>query len=680
MKTKSISSLILISASFFLPSIAPAFEVLGTGTASLIGGDLTDPEDDGIDDNGAGLGFNATFFATSGNFNGNGGPFQVFSNSLTDPVTGSGNGHKYCCGQAPFTIGATLPAAYTLTHFTLSSTNDSPGRDPDVYRLQGSNDTTDGNNGTWTDIYVYDNDGGTTGQTATQMRLFPGNTQFTARNQVIRFNGGGDDFDTPASFSSFRIVMESASGWVGLGDPADPVDALALAEIELFGTLDIVDEDLDGMDDLWEQAVADSDPDDAILSKDDLLPDVDLDGDTLTNLEEFIFPQTDPLNPDSDGDDLRDDVETGDGTFDSLVTDTGTNPNDDDSDNDGLLDGVETNDGTNDGPTDRGTHPLLPDSDGDFSDDGAEVMAGTDPNDPASNPAGIHVLGVGAGAFLGGDLTDPEDDGTQEGLNFNATFFATTGGDFVGNGDPFDVFTNTSGGNGNKFCCNGAPFAIGATLAEPYVLTHFTLSSSNDSPGRDPDVYRVQGSNDTTNGIDGTWTDIYVYDNDGGLVPTGTAVEHRLFPGNTQFPARDVVLRFDGGGIDFETPAAYTSFRINMESASGWVGGGNPGDPVDALALGEFELFGTPGAALPLEISEINYDQIEDRFRFTWNSRPGKTYSLKWSLDLINWDNEIDDNIPSQGEITIFPAIDQSGSLNPLPGGQRLFYRIEENP
>ncbi|MEJ6728545.1 MAG: hypothetical protein QNK83_05190, partial [Akkermansiaceae bacterium] len=619
MKTQSITPLFLFTASLLLPSVVPAFEILGTGNDALLGGDLTDPEDDGADDDASGTGFSATFFATTGNFNGNGGAFQVFSNSLTDPATGSGNGHKFCCNPAPFTIGATLPVKYVLTHFTLASTNDSPGRDPDVYRLQGSNDTTDGSDGTWADIYVYDNDGGTTGMTATQMRLFAGNTQFTARNQVIRFDGGGVDFETPSSFSSYRIQMESASGWVGEGDPADPTDALALAEIELFGTLDIVDTDTDGMDDNWEQTVIDADPDDALVTLADVAPDADLDGDNLTNLEEFTFPQTNPLNPDSDGDSLNDDIETGDGTFDDLATDTGTDPNDDDTDNDGLLDGVETNDGTNDGPLDRGTHPLIADTDGDTFGDNDEVIANTDPNNISSNPRGLNILGVGAGAFLGGDLTDPEDDGTQEGLNFNAIFFATAGGDFIGNGDAFDVFTNTSGGNTHKFCCNPSPFFIGATLVEPHVLTHFTLSSSNDSPGRDPDVYRIQGSNDTTDGNDGTWTDIYVYDNDGGLVPSGTVVTHREFAGNTQFLGRDMVLRFDGGGVDFETPAAYSSFRINMESASGWVGSGNPGDPADALALGEFEIFGTPASAGPLAISAIDYDVSGDNFRFTWN-------------------------------------------------------------
>ncbi|YCM42806.1 PEP-CTERM sorting domain-containing protein [Verrucomicrobiaceae bacterium 227] len=229
MKSKPLLKTFGICAVLMSPA-ANAYTVLGTGTEALLGGDLTDPDNNGVDDDANGTGFEATFFATSGNFSGNGGAFQVFSNTL------GGNGHKFCCNPAEFVIGAILAEPHVLTHFTLSSTNDSPGRDPDVYHIQGSNDTTTGFDGTWTDIYVYDNDGGTTGQTATQMRLFPGNTQFSERNQVLRFDGDGADYATPAAYSSFRINMLSASGWVGLGDPNDPGDALALAEIEFFGT------------------------------------------------------------------------------------------------------------------------------------------------------------------------------------------------------------------------------------------------------------------------------------------------------------------------------------------------------------------------------------------------------------------------------------------------------------
>lgn len=69
--------------------IAQAEEILGTGTASLIGGDLTDPEDDGAPD--ADQGYNATFTSSEEpGFGGGEFAFNVFDNQL-----GGGNA-KWC--------------------------------------------------------------------------------------------------------------------------------------------------------------------------------------------------------------------------------------------------------------------------------------------------------------------------------------------------------------------------------------------------------------------------------------------------------------------------------------------------------------------------------------------------------------------------------------------------------
>ena len=130
----------------------------------------------------------------------------------------------------------------------------------------------------------------------------------------------------------------------------------------------------------------------------------DFDDDGLTNHSEITTtsptdPQTDPLNPDTDGDGMQDGWEVangldptgsggengaagdpdGDGLTNAQEAALGTKPNDADSDDDGLEDGEEVQ---------RGTDPNTPDSDEDGLEDGEDA----DPRDnaitwkPASEP------------------------------------------------------------------------------------------------------------------------------------------------------------------------------------------------------------------------------------------------------------------------------------------------------
>ena len=113
------------------------------------------------------------------------------------------------------------------------------------------------------------------------------------------------------------------------------------------------------------------------------------------------------------------------------------------------------------------------------------------------------VLGVGTDSLLGGDLTDPEDDGNPEADDgYNAIFTANEEPGFAGGEFAFNVFDNTLGPGNAKWCCGvggGIPdegLHVTAEFEDIYALTHFTVSSANDVPGRDPTVWEVQGSND----------------------------------------------------------------------------------------------------------------------------------------------------------------------------------------
>lgn len=117
--------------------------VLGTGTAALLGGDLTDPENDISDTDGVGTGFNwLNATASSRAFFGTGlqsdatsmGAFDVFDNRL-GPVN-----DKWCCDAPPAHVTLEFPGTVSLTHFTIASSEDGPQRDPVDWQIQGSND------------------------------------------------------------------------------------------------------------------------------------------------------------------------------------------------------------------------------------------------------------------------------------------------------------------------------------------------------------------------------------------------------------------------------------------------------------------------------------------------------------------------------------------------------------
>ena len=128
----------------------------------------------------------------------------------------------------------------------------------------------------------------------------------------------------------------------------------------------------------------------------------DTDGDGLkdkveTNTGIFVSATNTGTNPnavDTDGDGINDDKETGTGIFVSAAN-TGTNPNVADTDSDGLTDKQEI-----DGVNGFKSNPFLIDTDGDLVSDFNEVNAtpSTDPNDPSKYPSGSGTPVVAAEA------------------------------------------------------------------------------------------------------------------------------------------------------------------------------------------------------------------------------------------------------------------------------------------
>ena len=182
------------------------------------------------------------------------------------------------------------------------------------------------------------------------------------------------------------------------------------------------------------------------------------------------------------------------------------------------------------------------------------------------------VLGVGTDSLLGGDLTDPEDDGAPEAdEGYNAIFSANEEPGFAGGEFSFNVFDNLLGPSNDKWCCGrggGIPeegLHVTAEFEEAYVLTHFTVSSANDVPARDPTVWEVQGSNDGEN-----FTTIFARDGD---ALWSERLQVILFEAGTDFDVQDTGYRF---------------FRhVTFDTAS------NPNGAY--FQIGEIEYFGNAG-------------------------------------------------------------------------------------
>ena len=184
------------------------------------------------------------------------------------------------------------------------------------------------------------------------------------------------------------------------------------------------------------------------------------------------------------------------------------------------------------------------------------------------------VLGTGTSNLLGGDLTDPENDGTDgSNSNWNWTSIDASSEESWSGEGSFNVFDNKVGSGDSKWCCNGPTQWISVGFSQAYVLTHFTITSGNDVSGRDPDIFKIQGSN---NGSD--WTDIYSYSND-GTSPWGST--------------RQRVIKWTGGGDDYATPSAYSYFRYYVTSV---VSG-------SMHQINEIEYFGTADATPTLSSS-----------------------------------------------------------------------------
>ncbi|MDB6136418.1 MAG: hypothetical protein JWM59_4661 [Verrucomicrobiales bacterium] len=224
------------------------------------------------------------------------------------------------------------------------------------------------------------------------------------------------------------------------------------------------------------------------------------------------------------------------------------------------------------------------------------------------NGATMEVLGTETGSLIGGDLTDPENDGDEvagpEDPSWNwKSITSNNEPGFEGGEFSYNVFDNQLAGGNGKWCCDDAteeaPKNITVEFFEPVRLTHFTVSSANDSPDRDPLTWQIQGSNDGE-----TFEPIFVHDSDESQWGD---VRHQVNKYTLTNPAKPYTF------IRFEcTRTSGTLYQVGEIEYFGEFGLGVP----------KIELIGTGTAALigsDLTDPDNNGDEVAGPTDLSWN-------------------------------------------------------------
>lgn len=390
------------------------------------------------------------------------------------------------------------------------------------------------------------------------------------------------------------------------------------------------DPDLDGLNNLGEYQnqtdPADDDSDDDLLSDNDEV------------IGAGLRPPTSPIKADSDDDGLDDLIETNTGTFVSN-TDTGTNPQLADTDGDGLSDSEER---SGENPGGFTSNPNLADTDGDGVDDGVEYSGGTDPDDATSVPTSFYI---GDAALL---LSNVIDNGPADTANSGDLTYALHG----------SPYTNVSGTAEELQISKVNFWADGPGDVTPFLTLYnglgvdltanYTILAIGDaitaSPGEVNNMDFTVGGEPASVILDAGQTVLAGFHQTAGVVPFGQPADADadfLKQGETLGAVGSTFLE----DADWSTLTRTYAFNIALE----------------------------PGSSQPLAITDIEVNLALSSATLTFNSRPGKVYSVWASTDLESW-GELDDSVEGASD-----AESTSFTESPLPvGSVRRFYQVRE--
>ena len=480
-----------------------------------------------------------------------------------------------------------------------------------------------------------------------------------------RFNLGSNAGNTATSFDGYMDELNIWDEALGAADLA----FISENGVQLFLDARATDSDDDGLPDIYEQLIIDADEGDAIMTLADVLPGDDFDNDGSTN-EAELANNTDPIDDDSDDDGLLDGPETNTGTF-ANAMDTGTDPNRADTDGDGISDGDEVA-----GTLGFVTDPTKADTDGDGFRDKAEIDAGSDPTNPASNPGvRVNILFIGgqAGPTQGADatvMTFLEDRYGAENVTYKQASQTAAGEENAfgvlvisstpGSGDMRNKFHNSTipvvnweeaiADNG------GGEFMITAGRPKDNVATDHVITILEDHP--------ITAGFDVGQDVTISTGQCEVWWSSGQQAPGALSLANEMGDATRLF-----LTTVDAGGElndGSATPARRVMLGMTDNTFDAFTDDGKTlvGQSID-WALG---ISGEPD---PLRILEIDYDTDANLITLTWNSKPGKFYSIDTSLDLAAWPGDIDDSIAADSveEMTSFTF-----SADALGG--RTFFRV----
>ncbi|MEN8848557.1 MAG: hypothetical protein ABF377_10845 [Akkermansiaceae bacterium] len=467
----------------------------------------------------------------------------------------------------------------------------------------------------------------------------------------------------------------------GLLDGVEDNSGTYIDETETGSDPTHADSDLDELADGFEVTnhAAGYDP-----NVDDSASDFDMDASTVA---QEVAAGTDILLPDTDADGFYDGAETKTGTFvsydyDSNTGNTGSDPLVDDSDGDGLLDGVESGTGTFVDANDTGSNPNLADSDEDTFDDSIEVNFGGDPNNAAIGPdVTVGYMTTGGNWLTDFGAFDIDGDG-QLGTDGFIFFGELAPGIAEINGQPYrdaadgDLFTGiesnslpsylVSHGPGADFVSIAWGYAPYGLIDDPSVLDGTDVLggvavSNLGSAGDSLELVDFEIANLSAGqivrvgilgGVEGTAG--------GNWDPTAISLT-----GPNGYAKQAIELEIDPGGVN----AGWLFFDITDEGA------------YTVSATRRLEIAGVGVAGLTfdstgssgLQIKSIDYDTDTEMITLSWNSRTNASYSVFYGTDLISFDLEVNDSVPSSGTETSYTF------ANPEAGASKLFFQVIQN-